>query len=116
MNSVEWTQNSDPLNTTLPTLPNTNTLYRVSTLYTLTRQYSVYFNIEPITLNNSTQPTQTNNQNIQITPQQLVNLVRQFNSQYTQQTTNAPNPHYLQAASTQTLSPVVRRNTQMMYS
>ena len=78
------------------------------------RQNSVHFNTEPIILNNSTQPTQGTNQNIQITPQQLVNIVRQLNSQSTQQNTTAPTPYYLQAASTQTPSPVVCRNTQMM--
>ena len=41
--------------------------------------------------------------------------MRQLNSQNTQQTTNAPTPYYLQATSTQTPSPVVRRNTQLMY-
>ena len=41
--------------------------------------------------------------------------MRQINSQNTQQNTNAPNPYYLQAATTQTPSPVVRRTTQIMY-
>ena len=40
--------------------------------------------------------------------------MRQINSQNTQQNTNAPTP-FLQAVSTQTPSPVVRRNNQMMY-
>ena len=44
-----------------------------------------------------------------------MNIVRKINSQNNQQSTNAPTPYYLQAASTQTPSPVVRRNTQMMY-
>ena len=47
----------------------------------LQRQSSVHFNTERVILNKSTQPTLRNNQNIQITPQQLVNLVRQPNSQ-----------------------------------
>ena len=104
------TQNSNPLNTTIPPLPNVNT-----PIPRLHRQDSVHFNTEPVILNNSTQPTQETNQSIQITPQQSVNIVRQINSQSTQQSTNAPTPYYLQAASTQTLSPVVRRNTQMMF-
>ena len=41
--------------------------------------------------------------------------MRQLNSQNAQQITNAPTPYYLQAASTQTPSTVVRRNTQLMY-
>ena len=110
VNSTELTQNSDPLNRTIPTLPNVNT-----SLPRLHRQNSVHFNTEPIILNNSTQPTHGTNQNIQITPQQLVNIVRQLNSQNTQQNTNAPTTYYLQAASIHTPSPVVRRNTQMMY-
>ena len=76
MNSTELTQNSAPLNTTLPTLPNVNT-----PLPRLHRQNSVHFNIEPIILNNSTQPTPATNQNIPSTPQQLVNIFRQLNSQ-----------------------------------
>ena len=110
VNSTELTQNSDPLNTNLPTLPNLNT-----PLQRLRRQNSVHFNTEPIILNNSTQSTLTTNQYIQKTPHQFVNIVRQLNSQSTQQTTNAPTPYYLQAASTQTPSLVVRRNTQIMY-
>ena len=106
MNSTELTQNSDPINTTLPRLSNINT-----PLPRLQRQDFVHFNTEPIIINNSTQPTLTNNQNIQITPQQLVNLVRQLNSQNNQQSTNTPTPYYLQAASTQTPAPVVCRNT-----
>ena len=66
-------------------------------------------------LNNSTQPTQTNNWSVQIIPKQLVNLVRQLNSHNNQQTTNAPTPYYLQATSKQTPSPVFRQRTQMMY-
>ena len=107
---TELTQNSDLLNTTLPTIPNVNT-----PLSRLHRQNSVHFNTESIILNNSTQPTETTSQNIQITPHKLVNIVRQLNSQKTQQTINAPTPYYLQAASTQMPSPIVRRNTQMMY-
>ena len=42
-----------------------------------------------------------------------MNLVRQNNSQNNQQPTNAPT-HCLQEPSTQTPSPVVRRNAQMM--
>ena len=38
-----------------------------------------------------------------------------MNSQNTQQTTKAPTPYYLNAASTQTPSLVVRRNVPMMY-
>ena len=94
----------------MPPLPNVNT-----PLPRLHRQNSVHFNTEPIILNNSTQPTQGTNQNIQITPQQLVNIVRQINSQSTQQSTNAPTPYYLQAASLQTPSLVDRRKTQLMY-
>ena len=108
MNSVELTQNSDPL--TLPMLPNINT-----PLSRLQRQNSVHFNIEPIIRNNSTQPTPTCNQSSQVTPQQLVNLVRQLNSQNIQQPTNAQTPYYLHSASTQTPSTVVRQNTQMTY-
>ena len=110
VNSTELTQNSDTLNTTIPILPNINT-----SLPRLHRQNSVHFNTEPIIFNNSTQPTQGTNQNIQITPQELVYIVRQINSQNTQQKTNAPTPYYLQAASTQTTSPVVRRNKQIMH-
>ena len=106
MNSTELTQISDLLNTTIPKLPNVNT-----PLPLLHRQNSVHFNTQPIILNNSTQPTHGTTQYIQITPQQLVNIVRQINSQNTQQNTNAPTPYY----STQTKSPVVRRNSQMMY-
>ena len=104
------TKNSNPLVTTIPILPIVN-----NTLPRLHRQNSVHFNIESIILNNSNQPTQGTNQNIQITPQQLVKIVRQINSQNSQQSTNAPTPYYLQAPSTQTPSPVVRKNTQMMY-
>ena len=109
-NSTELTQNSDPLNTTIPPLPNVKT-----PLPRLNRQKSVHKNTQPVILNNSTQLTQGANRNIQFTPQQLVNLVRQLNSQIAQQTTNAPTPYYLQAASSQTPSPVVRRNAPMMY-
>ena len=97
--STELTQNSDPLHTNLPTLPIVNT-----PLSRLKGQNSVHFNTETVVLNNSTQPTLTN---IEITPQQLVNLVRQLNSQNIQQTTNAQTTYYLQTASTQTPSPVV---------
>ena len=110
VNSTELTKNSNPLNTTILPLPNVNT-----PLPRLHRQNSVHFNIQPIILNNSTQPTQGANQNIQITPQQLVNIVRQISSQNTKQSTNVPTPYYLEAVSTQTPSPVVRRNTPMMY-
>ena len=110
VNSTELTRNSDPLNTTIPILPNVNT-----PLPRLHRQNSVHFNTEPIIFNNSTQPTQGANQNIQISPQQLVNIVRKLNSQSTQQNTNALTPYYLRAASTQTPSSVVRREIQMMY-
>ena len=80
-------KSSDQLNTTLPKLPNVNT-----PLPRLHRQHSVHFNTEPVILNNSTQPAQIANQNIKITPRQLVNIVRQLNSQNTQQKTNAPIP------------------------
>ena len=90
VNSTELTQNSNSLNTTIPPLPNVNT-----PLPRLHRQKSVHFNTEPIILNNSTQPTQGTTQNTQITPQQLVNIVRQTNSQSAQQSTNAPTPYYL---------------------
>ena len=63
INSTELTQNSDPLNTTIPTLPNVNT-----PLPPLNRQNSVHFIAQPVILNNSTQPTQRPNQNLQITP------------------------------------------------
>ena len=89
MNSTELAQNSDSLKTTIPKLPNINTL-----LPHLHRQNSVHFNTEPIIHNNSTQPIQETNQNIQITPQQLVNIMRQLNSHNTQQNTNAPTPYY----------------------
>ena len=102
VNLTELTQNSDPLNTTLPTLPNIDT-----PLPRLQRQNFAHFSTKPILLNNSAQPTPSSNQNIQVTPQQLVNLVRQINSQNNQQPTNAPTPYYLQAASTQTPSPAV---------
>ena len=94
---IELTENSDPLNTILTTLPSVNT-----PLPRLQRQNSVHFNTEPVILNNSTRETLTNNQNIHINPQHFVNLVRQLNSQRTQQTTNAPTPYYLQLASPQT--------------
>ena len=109
LNSTELSQNSDPLNTTLPILPNVNT-----PLPRLNRQKSVHFNTELIILINSTQPSHGVYQNVQITRQQLVIIVRQLHSQNTQQNTNAPTSFYLQAASTQTPS-LVRRNTQMMY-
>ena len=80
VNSTELIQNSDPLNTTLPVLPILN-----KPLPRLQRQNSVHFNTEPVILNTSTQPAPSNNQNIQLAPQQLVNSVRQFNSQTTQQ-------------------------------
>ena len=105
MISTELIANSDPSNTTLPTLPNINT-----PLPRLQRRNFVHYNTEPIILNNSTQPTSLNNQNIQITPQHLVNSVRQLNSQNNQQHTNVSTPYYLQAAYTQTPSLVVRRN------
>ena len=73
--STELTQNSDPLNTTLSTLPSINTPSP-----RLQRQNSVHFNTELAILNKSLQPPLANNQNIQITPQQLVKLVRQLNS------------------------------------
>ena len=110
VNSTELTQNSNPIHTLIPPLPNVN-----KPLPRLNRQNSVHSKNQPIILNNSTQPTQGTNQSIQITPQQLVNNVRQINSQNTQQSTNVPTPYYLQATSTQTPSPVVRRNSQMMY-
>ena len=108
--SMELTQNTDPLNSTMPILPNVNT-----PLPRLRRQNSVHFNTEPNILNNSTQPTHGTNENVQIAPQQLLNIARQLNSQNTQQDTNRPTLYCLKAASTQTPSPVVRRNTQMMY-
>ena len=110
VNSTELTQNSNPLNTTKPPLTKVNT-----PLPRLHRQNSVHLNTQPFILNNSTQPTQGANQNIEITPQQLVNMVREVILQSTQQSTNVLTPYYLQAASTQTPSPVVRRNTPMMY-
>ena len=74
LNSTELTQIPDPLNTTIPILPNINLLLR-----RLHSKSSVHLNTEPIMLNNSTQPSQGSNQNIQITPQRLVIIVRQFN-------------------------------------
>ena len=65
----------------------------------------MYTLIEPIILKNSTQPTPTTNQNIQITPQQLVNIIRQLKLQNKQQNTNALTPFYLQAAITQMMYP-----------
>ena len=79
-NLTELTQNSDPINTTLPSLPNINIPSP-----RLQRQNPVHFYSEPIILNNSTKTTPINNQKIQITPQQLVNVVRQLNSQNSQQ-------------------------------
>ena len=110
MISTKLAQNSDLLNTTLPLLPNIN-----KTLARFQRQNSVHVNTEPDILNTSSQPASKNNQNIHLTPQQLINFVRKFKSQNTQQTTNAPTPYYLQAASTQTPSEIVRRNAQMIY-
>ena len=108
--STEFTHNSDSLNTTnLPLLKINTPLPRSH------KQNLVHFNTESIILNTSTQPTSTANQNIQFTPQQLVNFIGQLNSQNNQQATNASTPYYLQAASTQTPSPVVRRNTQIIY-
>ena len=78
LNSIELTQNSDPLNTTIPILPNVNT-----PLPRLHRKNSVHFNTEPINFHNSTQPTHGTNENIQITPQQLVNFDKQLISQNT---------------------------------
>ena len=104
------TQNSILLNTTIPPLPDVNT-----PLPRLHRQNSVHFITQPIILKNSTQPTQGTNQSIQITPQQLLSIVRQLNSQNTKQITKVPTPYYLQATSTQTPALVVRRNIQMMY-
>ena len=62
VNSTELTQNSDPLNTTLPQLPNVNT-----PLPRLNRQNSVHFSTEPTIQNNSTQPLPVAYQNFQIT-------------------------------------------------
>ena len=104
------TQSSYPLNTILPTIPNVST--RLPCIH---RHNSVHFNTEPIIFKNSTQPTLANKQNIQTTTQQLVKIVRQLNSQKSQQTLNAPTPYHLQAASTQTPSPVIFRNTEMIY-
>ena len=70
VNSTELTQNSNSLNRTIPPLTNVST-----PLPRLHRQNSVHFNTEPIILNNSTQTKQGTNQSIQITPQQLVNIV-----------------------------------------
>ena len=63
VNPTKLTQNSNPLNTIIPTLPNVNT-----PLPRLHRQNSVHFSTKSIILNNSTQPTQGISQNIQITP------------------------------------------------
>ena len=103
------TQNSDPLNKILPLLTNINTpLPRLQT------PNSLHFSAELVIENTPTQPVSTNNKNIQLTTKQLVNFVRQINTPIIQQTTNAPTPYYLQAASTQTPSPAVRRNAQMI--
>ena len=64
VNSNELSQNSDPLITTISTLPNVNT-----PLPSFQGQNFVHFNIEPVILNNSVQSILANNQNIQITPQ-----------------------------------------------
>ena len=90
VNSTELTQYANCLITTLPLLPNIN-----KTLLRLQRQKSVHFNNEPVVLNTFTRPTLTNNQNILSSPQQLVNFVRQINSQNDQPTTNDPTPYYL---------------------
>ena len=95
------TQKLDSLNTTLTLLPNTNT-----PLPRLQIKYWVHFNIEPVTLNISIETITINNPIIQLTPQQLVNFVRQFNSENNQQPTIAHNFYYLQTASTQTPTPV----------
>ena len=63
VNSSELTQKSNPLGTTIPPFPNINTPSP-----RLHRQNSVHFNTQHVTLNNSTQPRQGANQNIQITP------------------------------------------------
>ena len=83
VNSTELTENSNPLNTNMPILPNVKTH-----LPRLHRENSIHYNTEPIIINNETQPTQGTNQNIQITPKQLVKIVRQRNSQSAQQSTN----------------------------
>ena len=83
MSSTEITQNSDSLNTFLPTLTNVNT-----PLPRLQRQLSVHFNTEPV-IYISTQPAPTKNQNTQITPQKLVDIVRQLSSHDNQQITSA---------------------------
>ena len=63
VNLIELTQNSEPLNTTLPTLPNVN-----KPLSRLQRQIYVHFSTELIMLNNSTHSALTNNEIFQITP------------------------------------------------
>ena len=68
VNSNELTKNSNPLNTTIPQLPNGDT-----PLPRLHRQSSLHFNTQPIILNNSTHPTQGANENVPIAPQQLEN-------------------------------------------
>ena len=78
VNLTELTQNSDPMNTALPILPKVNT-----PLPRLHKQNSVHFNTKSTILYNSTQPMPVSNHNFQITPQQLVNIVRQLNSQIT---------------------------------
>ena len=75
VNSTELTQNFDAINTTLPLLSNINLR-----LLLLQRRNSVHFKTEPVILNTSAQSSSTNNQNMQLTPQQLVNFVRQLNS------------------------------------
>ena len=110
MNSIDLTQNSDPLDTILRPLIIINTA-----LPRLKIQTSAHFNTKSVILNTSTQPTSAKNRNIELTPHQLVNFVRQFNSRNSQQATNVLTPFYLQAASTPTLLFVVRQNTQLIY-
>ena len=68
---MNFHKNLNHLNTFPPTLPSVNT-----PLSCLQWQSSVHFKTEQVILNRSTKQSSTNNQNIQLTPQQLVNIVR----------------------------------------
>ena len=100
-------------NTTLPILPKVNT-----PLPKVQRQNLLHFKTGPKLLTCSNQPfqeTQNYQQNIQMTAQRLVYLSRQLKTQSNQAVNNAPMPSFLQANSTPTTFPAVRRNSQMMY-
>ena len=76
-----------------PSKHNSSTIPNINTpLPRLQRQISVYFETEPHILNTSSQLTSTNNQNIQLTPQQIVNIFEQFISKDNQKSKNTPTP------------------------